>query len=207
MRLPHLKSNRFLKCKDTSVRACPFFIIAPVHSLIKPLLVTKPALGRSLGNLLEGSRKSASPEGNPVPVPDQLNLTSVTPGLGSLLRGSGAPARDELPLDAPLHEAAPNLFGPSVAPASEKPATSQTQPEEIAPSQMVPIGLVQLSLIVADVMMQGLTWMLIRTQSMSEFWVVSLSFVSVSLGAWLACLAVFLEPDSSGKTSGHPLKK
>lgn len=159
-----------------------------------------------MGNLLEGARKNASPDGNSAPAPDQLDLTSVTPGLGSLLRGTGASPRDELPLDAPLNGEGPNIFGPSAAQANEKPAPSQTQPEEIDPSPLVPVFLVQLSLIAADVMLEWVTWMLVRAQVMTEFWTVLLCFVSVSLGAWLACLAVFLEPEQLSKNAGRTLK-
>jgi hypothetical protein len=174
------------------------------------VLVTKPALGRSLGNLLEGSRKNASPEGNVASGPDQLDLTSVTPGLGSLLRGNGTPARDELPLDVAPPEVTPNLFGSNVAPSGDNSGKPQSLPEVIPTPSQVPIGLVQLSLFAADVLLLALSWMLVRAGTLSGFWMVLFCFVTVSLGAWLACLAVFLEPEQPEKldgNSGRPLNK
>jgi hypothetical protein len=172
--------------------------------------VTKPALGRTLGNLLEGSRKNASPEGNLAPGPDQLDLTSVTSGLGSLLRGNGTPARDELPLDAAPPPVAPDLFGNKVPPSGDNPAKPQSQPEVIPTPSPVPIGLVQLSLFAADLLLLMLAWMLVRAGTQSDFWMVLFCFVTVSLGAWLACLAVLLEPEQPEKldgNSGRPFKK
>ena len=69
------------------------------------------------------------------------------------------------------------------------------------------MGVIQLSLVAADVLLLGLAWMLVRNPWLSDFWMVLLCFVSVSLGAWLACLAVFLEPDQTGGNSGQTRKK
>ncbi len=174
------------------------------------MLVTKPALGRSLGNLLEGSRKNASPEGSAAPASDQLDLTSVTPGLGSLLRGNGIPARDELPLDVTSPPVAPDLFRTGIKSAEDKTAKPQSQPEVRPAASPVPIGLVQLSLFAADVLLLALSWMLVRAGTLSGFWMVLFCLVTVSLGAWLACLAVLLEPEQPEKldgNSGRPLRK
>jgi hypothetical protein len=179
-----------------------FFIVAPGKHLIESVPVTKPALGRSLGNLLEGSHRNASPEGNAAPGPDQLDLTSVTPGLGTLLRGSGAP-RDELPLDAPSAESASNLFETRVPPSGDLPAKPQSQPEVHPTSAPVLTGLVQLSLLAADVVLLVLAWMMARAQAPIGFWMVLFCFGTVSLGAWLACLAVLLEPEKPEEPAGN----
>lgn len=134
----------------------------------------------------------------------------MTPGLGSLLRGNGIPARDELRLDVTPPPVAPDLFRTGITPAEDKTAKPQSQPEVLPAASPVPIGLVQLSLFAGDVLLLVLSWMLVRAQIVSGFWMVLFCFVTVSLGAWLACLAVLLEPEQPEKldgNSGRPFKK
>jgi len=183
------------------------FIVAPWRHLVKSLFVAKPALGRSLGNLLEGPRKNVGPGGDPAPASDQLDLTSMTSGLGALLRGNGTPARDELPLEVAPSEVAPNLFGTHIPKSGDNPAKPQSQPEVLPAASTVPIGLVQLSLFAGDVLLLALSWMLVRSGTLGGFWMVLFCFVSVGLGAWLSCLAVFLEPERPPGNSGPPWKK
>lgn len=172
--------------------------------------MTKPALGRSLGNLLGGSHKNASPEGNVASGSDndQLDLTSVTPGLGTLLRGSGTP-RDELPLDTPPapEPASDGLFERHALPSGSAPAREQSQPGAHPATPPVLIGLVQLTLLAADVMLMVLAWMLMRVQALSGFWMVLFCLVASGLGAWLSCLAVLLEPERPSENAAQPRKK
>ena len=128
--------------------------------------MSKPALGRGLGNLMHGTKvagaRTDSPDASTGP-----EEVSVDPGLGSLLRGGKS---NEVP-PAETTDAAANLV----------------------PAHARQTRLIQCSLIGADVLLIGLAGLIVfkRTAPLGAGEVL-LCFAAVALGAWLSCLAVML---------------
>jgi hypothetical protein len=134
--------------------------------------VSKPALGRGLGNLLKDSNaptaaeeKPATPEAPAAPQPP-APPTALTPGMASLLRGKQAERQ------------------PDATPADPQPTAS----ERPTGDRKVLKG----SLVAADMLLLTLTGYLVFN-SHKPFGAVevSLCIIAVGLGAWLTCLALW----------------
>ncbi len=132
--------------------------------------MSKPALGRGLGNLMQGT-KVAGPRTDPPGAATGAEEVNIDPGLNSLLRG-GKPA-DASAMDA------------TVAPA------------DFVSSHPQRTRMIQCSLISADLLLVGLAALIVfkRTAPLG-LGEALLCFAAVSLGAWLSCLAVMLDSEA-----------
>ena len=132
--------------------------------------MAKPALGRGLGDLMQGTKVAGSPADPPSDAAG-AGETNLAPGLTSFLRGA--------------------------KPAETVPEESAAIPKEVFPPRPRPTQLIQVSLIGADLLLSGLAAVMVfkRTAPLSpgEGW---LCFAAVALGAWLSCLAVMLDSPS-----------
>ena len=129
--------------------------------------MSKPALGRGLGNLMQGT-KVAGPQTDAPGASTGAEEVNVDPGLSSLLRG-GKPA--------------------------DTPATDGTAaPADFVSSHPRRTRVIQCSLIGADLLLVGLAALIVckRTTPLG-IGEALLCFAAVSLGAWLSCLAVMLD--------------
>jgi hypothetical protein len=128
-----------------------------------------------LGNLLEGAKAQPSAE----PVEQGGNRASHSPGLAALLHGPNAPAdassqaKPESP--QPAAESAPSLCGPT-------------------PLRLRRKRLFQASLVLGDVVLLGLAaGLFFNTSSHLGCLGAALCVAAVLMGAWLTCLALWLE--------------
>ena len=132
--------------------------------------MSKPALGRGLGNLMQGTKVAGARTDSP-DTSAGAEEVSVDPGLGSLLRGGKS---------------------------SETPTTEATdEAANLVPTHARQTRLIQCSLIAADLLLVGLAALIVfkRTAPLG-FVEALLCFAAVALGAWLSCLAVMLDTES-----------
>ncbi len=133
----------------------------------RPPHIAKTGLGRGLDQLMTGTKTAGQTGADPdSPAPAIKVDVQVSPGLGTLLRGSKT--SDE----------------------SARPAQIQDQTDfQSAPYRPTVIW----SLVGADLLLLGQATLLAfkgaRPPGFAEFF---FSFLCVALGAWLACLAVLL---------------
>lgn len=128
--------------------------------------MSKTALGRGLGNLMQGTKVAGSQmdSSSASASPEEVN---VDPGLNSLLRGG--------------------------KPAETQAVEATAAPAKFDSSHLQRTRVIQCSLIVADLLLVGLAALIVFKRTvplgMGE---ALLCFAAVSLGAWLSCLAVML---------------
>jgi hypothetical protein len=125
--------------------------------------VSKPVLGRGLGNLLKGG--AAPPPAAQPEQPAQPNLPNLSPGMATLLRGSNGDAESE---NEPR-------------PAAPPPISLNRK------LLMLSLVLADLVLIII------LARMAFRTEGHFGFVEVVLSVIGMTIGAWLSCLALSLK--------------
>jgi len=126
--------------------------------------VSKPALGRNFGHLMKEA-KTSSASSEPATEP-----ASVSPGLATLLRRSNGEGRTP-------------ESGPAPGP---EPATP--------PLPFRRRRLLQASLLLADVLLLALAMLCIfKGRAPFGFIGIVLCVIAVALGAWLSCLAFWLE--------------
>ncbi len=130
--------------------------------------MAKPALGRGLGDLMQGTKVVGVPADPPSDAAG-AGESNMAPGLTSFLRVA--------------------------KPTETVPEESAPTPQHVVPPRPRPTQLIQVSLIGADLLLSGMAAVMVfkRTAPLSpgEGW---LCFAAVALGAWLSCLAVMLGP-------------
>ena len=131
------------------------------------LLVSKSALGRGLGRLL-GGNVHGSPKADSAP-----KTPAMTPGVATLFQGGKAAAYGKLPNTGAGRG------------ANEEQAA--TLPPKVRRT-------VKISLIAGDAAILGLVaWLLLGSGKPLTSIEILISVLAVVLGAWLTCLALFLD--------------
>ena len=127
--------------------------------------VPKPALGKKIGSIM-GEPKSSSPSSEPPALP-----VTTPGGVEALLRGgNGTPENEERRRGIPMGQPAP-LFG-----------------------SRAHRRLVQGSLLAADVILACLiVGLVLRVHGRLGWLALALCVVALGFGAWLTCLALWLE--------------
>jgi hypothetical protein len=141
-------------------------------------IVPKPALGRGLEKLMKAAK--------PPPAEDPASQPpTLSPGMAALLRRGNAPSKP------PAHRH-------TEADSGEKSGASQT-PDILPADAGTPAAsghkrVLRASLIVADVLLVGLAArMVFKSGGHFGFIETALCVVALLIGAWLACLALWLD--------------
>jgi hypothetical protein len=132
--------------------------------------VAKPALGRGLGKLMK-EVQAPPPSSQPVSKPG-----TVSTGVATLMRGVKTPAKPSLTLVQPLAKPQPR---------GGEAARGQSQRSNLP---------MRVSLVLADVVMIGLVArMAFRNTEPLGALELTLCILAMLLGAWLACLALWVD--------------
>lgn len=137
-------------------------------------IIPKAALGRGLGSLMKKP-------GRPLVTPEQDPLPLLSPGMATLLRGNG-------------NELLPQGNGKPAEPTAAVEPECQARPDPLDPDELATRRLYQCSLFLADVLLLMLAaWIVFGNKGPFGLMEAFLCTGAVAAGAWLSCLAFWME--------------